>query len=130
MRVIVCGGRDFASPALIWESLDRFHASHTITALMQGGARGVDTFARDWAAQHPEIARFVCHADWKTHGNSAGPRRNARMLTWKPDLVIAFPGGRGTANMVSQALQAGVRVLHITYPYLALEPALPPEVEA
>jgi UDP-N-acetylmuramoylalanine-D-glutamate ligase len=28
----------------------------------------------------------------------------------KPDLVVAFPGGRGTANMVQQAHRAGVEV--------------------
>jgi hypothetical protein len=32
------------------------------------------------------------------------------MLEWKPDLVIAFPGGRGTADMVKQAKAAGVPV--------------------
>jgi hypothetical protein len=26
----------------------------------------------------------------------------------KPDLVVAFPGGRGTANLVKQARAAGV----------------------
>ena len=28
----------------------------------------------------------------------------------KPDLVVAFPGGAGTANMIEQARAAGVRV--------------------
>ena len=38
--------------------------------------------------------------------------RNARMLAeGKPDLVVAFPGGRGTADMVAQARKAGVRVV-------------------
>jgi ABC-type Fe3+-hydroxamate transport system substrate-binding protein len=32
----------------------------------------------------------------------------------KPDLVVAFPGGRGTANMIEQAEQAGVPVRRIT----------------
>lgn len=110
MRVIVCGGRDFRSPAQVWHELDRIHAEVCITALMQGGALGVDTFAREWAATKPEIQRFVCRADWDTHGRSAGPRRNARMLEWKPDFVIAFPGGRGTEDMIRQAAEAGVLV--------------------
>jgi UDP-N-acetylmuramoylalanine-D-glutamate ligase len=29
----------------------------------------------------------------------------------KPDLVVAFPGGRGTADMVAKARAAGVEVL-------------------
>jgi len=32
------------------------------------------------------------------------------MLALKPDLVVAFPGGRGTANMVALAVKASVRV--------------------
>jgi UDP-N-acetylmuramoylalanine-D-glutamate ligase len=53
-------------------------------------------------------------ADWDTHGKAAGPIRNKRMLDeGKPDLVVAFPGGRGTANMISQARKAGVEVIEV-----------------
>lgn len=31
----------------------------------------------------------------------------------KPDLVIAFPGGRGTADMVRRARAAGIEVREI-----------------
>jgi hypothetical protein len=79
---------------------------------MQGGARGVDSFAREWATTK-HIGRWVCNAEWDKHGRSAGPRRNARMLEWKPDLVIAFPGGRGTADMVAKAEAAGISVRRV-----------------
>jgi cysteine synthase len=110
MRVIVCGGRDFRNHAFIYTNLDRLHAEKPITGLMHGGARGVDQIAAEWARTKPEIQRFVCHANWKAHGRAAGPMRNLRMLEWKPDLVVAFPGGRGTTNMVNQAKVAGVPV--------------------
>lgn len=32
----------------------------------------------------------------------------------KPDIVIAFPGGRGTADMICQARAAGIRVEEIS----------------
>lgn len=112
MKVIVCGGRDFKSPAQVWKELDRLHAEMRFTALAQGGATGVDWFAREWATRKPEVHRYVCKADWEQYGKAAGPKRNARMLEWKPDAVIAFPGGAGTANMVKQATAAGVRVIH------------------
>lgn len=35
----------------------------------------------------------------------------ARIRTIKPGYVIAFPGGRGTQNMMAQAERAGVRVI-------------------
>lgn len=111
MKVIVCGGRDFRSPAQVWQELDRLHTEMRFTALMQGGATGVDAFAREWATRKPEVHRYVCKADWEQSGRAAGPKRNAKMLEWKPDAVIAFPGGRGTANMINQATAAGVRVI-------------------
>jgi len=113
MKVLVCGGRDFQSPAQVWRAMDALHSLYGFTAIMQGGAKGVDAMARDWAATKPEIQRYVCKADWEKHGKAAGPIRNARMLEWKPDLVVAFPGGRGTENMVEQATRAGVPVRRV-----------------
>jgi len=55
MKVIVCGGRDFKSQAQVWRELDRLHAEVGITELMQGGARGVDTFAAEWAATNTPL---------------------------------------------------------------------------
>jgi hypothetical protein len=111
MKVLVCGGRDFTNSAYVFSTLDKLHEATPITALMQGGAKGADDLARQWAASNPGVKRYVCHADWATHGRSAGPKRNARMLEWQPDLVVAFPGGRGTANMVGLAKAAGVKVV-------------------
>lgn len=113
MRVLVCGSRKFRSPAQVFRKLESLHEQHKFTALIQGGATGVDSFAREWAATHPEIQRYVCKADWDKYGKAAGPIRNGRMLEWKPDLVVAFPGGRGTADMVRQAREAGVEVMEI-----------------
>jgi hypothetical protein len=43
-------------------------------------------------------------ANWKVYGRAAGPIRNMKMLLeGKPDLVVAFPGGIGTADMVKKA---------------------------
>ena len=54
-------------------------------------------------------------ADWDRHGKAAGPIRNKQMLDeGKPDLVVAFEGGKGTANMIAQAEAAGVRVFRAT----------------
>lgn len=110
MRVLVCGGRDYRSPAHVFVALDKIHAKTPITELMQGGATGADKFAKEWAATKPEIKRYACQADWGKHGRAAGPIRNARMLEWKPDLVVAFTGGDGTADMVRKAEAAGVPV--------------------
>ena len=42
---------------------------------------------------------------------AAGPKRNQQMLDEaKPDMVVAFPGGKGTAHMRQIAKAAGVPV--------------------
>jgi YspA, cpYpsA-related SLOG family len=112
MKVIVCGGRDFSNTAFMWRRLDKLHAERAFTELMQGGARGADALARDWA-RSKGLKRYVCEADWKRFGRSAGPKRNARMLEWKPDLVVAFPTAQsiGTWDMVRQARAAGVETI-------------------
>jgi hypothetical protein len=85
-----------------------------IDVLIEGEAPGADTLAREWATEQGiPVERYP--ADWNRHGKAAGPIRNRRMLVeGKPDLVVAFPGGRGTANMISQAEAAGVKVLKVT----------------
>jgi predicted Rossmann-fold nucleotide-binding protein len=113
LRVIVCGGRDFNNTAFIFSHLDRLNAERPFTALMHGGAKGADSIAAEWAMTKPRIVRYVCLANWEEHGKAAGPRRNARMMEWEPDLVVAFPGGRGTADMVRRAKAAGVEVVNV-----------------
>lgn len=113
MKVIVCGGRDYKNKAFVYKELDRIHKATPITRLVQGGATGADTFAEQWAASNG-IDRKTYYAEWKMYGKTAGPIRNRRMLyEEKPDLVIAFPGGHGTADMKKQARNAGVEVMEI-----------------
>lgn len=112
MRVLVTGGRDYADASTLWGALDvlRRESPHDALIIIQGGAHGADQMAREWC-----LSRLVPYdnfrADWIAHGSSAGPLRNQRMLDeGKPDLVVAFPGGRGTADMVRRAEAAGVPV--------------------
>jgi hypothetical protein len=65
-------------------------------------------------AKQAGLSIEVYPADWKKHGRSAGPIRNQHMLdVGKPNLVIAFPGGRGTADMMKRAEKAGIEVRRI-----------------
>jgi hypothetical protein len=70
-----------------------------------------------WLPNGPDDQDIPCSvymADWDGLGRKAGPIRNQRMLDeGKPDLVIAFPGGRGTADMVRRAREAGVEVVEL-----------------
>jgi len=100
MRVVVTGGRDFVNRAFIYKVLD----SYEIDALAHGGAKGADTVAGQWASER-SVPCTVFPAKWNELGKLAGFARNAQMLDrFKPDLVIAFPGGTGTTNCCICAL--------------------------
>lgn len=112
VRVLVCGGRDYADSIHVCDVLGALHAEYPISLLIEGGAQGADALARAWA-ESLKVDHVTERADW-TQGGQAGPIRNQRMLDlWRPDLVVAFPGGRGTADMKTKARRAGVCV--VTY---------------
>lgn len=110
-RVLVCGGRDFSDGRRVREMLDWLP---DVECIIEGGARGADMLAAGWAQAASGVRLETYPADWKNHGRAAGPIRNRQMLAeGHPDLVIAFPGGRGTADMVEQAKAAGVPVIEV-----------------
>ena len=114
MRVIVCGGRDYHNDVRVREILDAGIDGQQITALAEGGASGADEHAEEWAIVRKVPVRTY-PAQWAKYGGAAGPMRNAEMLAdFKPDAVIAFPGGKGTADMMRKAKAAGVRVIEVT----------------
>lgn len=107
-KTLVCGGRDFWDIARVYRTLCELQPSEII----EGGAGGADELARDWAMVF-DVPCTTVRANWRLHGYRAGPIRNRKMLDeHKPEQVVAFPGGRGTANMVNIATAAGVDVIH------------------
>ena len=108
MRILVCGGRSFANQQCVSRTLDAWHAVTPITLIVTGGATGADALAENWA-RSAEVDSMTFRAKWMAEGSKAGPIRNARMLAASsPDMVLAFPGGKGTADMVRRARKAGI----------------------
>lgn len=117
MRLLVCGGRDYRDHGTVWQALGNIHARTPIDVLIEGGATGADRWCAKWASCQHGVETLTYPANWNKDGRAAGPIRNQRMLDeGKPDLLVAFPGGRGTADMVRRAKAAGVRVVDATRP--------------
>lgn len=112
----MCGGRDFGKQpgerGLLSSTLNDLHTRKTITLLINGGARGADQLAALWGMNKPVPVLTLC-ADWEKYGKAAGHIRNSGLLKYEPDLIVAFRGGRGTSNMVSQARDKGITVWSI-----------------
>jgi SLOG family YspA-like protein len=112
--IAVCGGRDFTDRQLIRKVLAEYlpPAGFDEPQIIHGDARGADRLAGQEASDLGFWVEGV-PADWKRNGKAAGPIRNRQMLDRKPDLVIAFPGGKGTAHMVGEAKKRGIEVREV-----------------
>jgi predicted Rossmann-fold nucleotide-binding protein len=129
VRVLVCGGRDYRNWLHMYAVLASQHERHRFTAIIEGGASGADagartfgeqegipveTFPADWSDLSHPGAIIRTRRDGARYDATAGHRRNQRMLEeGRPNLVIAFPGGRGTADMVRRSRKAGVEVVEV-----------------
>ena len=112
MRVLITGGRNFDNRELLETTLDAVHASTPLSVLIHGAASGADTMAGEWASRNGNRScRLPCQFGNNTDAG-AGPIRNREMLELSPDLLVAFPGGRGTADMISAAEQKGIPIRH------------------
>lgn len=122
--ILVCGGRKFDNWVLLSSTLDKLCLDRgwirepdesgnwlPDVTVVHGGAEGADSLATDWAVVN--WCYLTVHAaDWDNLGKAAGPIRNKKMLEQaEPDIVVAFPGGKGTANMIKLAKEAGVEVM-------------------
>jgi hypothetical protein len=91
VRVLVCGGRDYENTGALGQFMDELARRITITAVIEGDARGADRLAGEWARRHG-IENIKFCADWEKLRRKAGPIRNQLMLDeGRPNLVVAFP---------------------------------------
>ena len=101
IRVAVVGGRDFNDYDRMCRVLDS--TPRDIIEIVSGGAKGADTLAKRYALEHN--IQYTEHLpDWKTHGKSAGYKRNVLIVN-DADIVVAFWDGcsRGTKHTIDIA---------------------------
>ena len=111
IRLCICGGRDYFNSKRIYETLDYFHKQNPFI-LISGAATGADTIGLKWAFERGVVSEAY-PADWKKHGRAAGPIRNQKMLDSKINVLVAFPGGVGTNNMIDICVKANVPVVKV-----------------
>lgn len=110
MRLLVFGGRYYWDRRRVFGALDAVHAKHGITQVIHGKCpTGADKLADEWAkARGVPIRDFP--ADWDAYGKAAGPRRNQQMVDeGQPDNAVGFPGDKGTRDMASRLIAAGIK---------------------
>jgi predicted polyphosphate/ATP-dependent NAD kinase len=115
--VIITGGRNYRDFARVSQILSKLN----LDLLIHGGCpSGVDRFGEDFAKEFGKDSK-VFEADWEAFGKFAGPKRNKEMMAFGKEMVekghkvvvIAFPGGNGTANAIENAKKLGLKVFRM-----------------
>lgn len=111
-RIAVTGGRDFNGIPIVTWAFDTIGLCGDDT-LVHGGCRGADDLCARVAYFNYGAETEAYYADWKRYGRAAGPKRNRQMLESGIDMLIAFPGGKGTLNCVMTAKSLGIPVMEV-----------------
>ena len=113
MRVLVGGGRHFGDAEKVHQELVRLHWRKPISVLIHGSVTDVGIAAEAWArSSGTRVVRYPPNR--KLYGKKAEGLRDAFMIEdSRPDLVLAFPGGRHTADLIQKAINAKIVVLAI-----------------
>jgi hypothetical protein len=116
MRLIVCGRRSFTDFELVRRELSHLNRQRPISVLIHGWVGPAAPVVEHWARENDiSIVRYP--PNWELHGKDAEVRRNEFMLSdSRPGLVVAFPGGPDTSDLVHRALNKGVAVLVVPGP--------------
>lgn len=113
VRVAITGGRAYIPDALELRAFFMLLAELGASELHHGDAPGVDRFVA--AAARRRLPGLTIHqhtADWSGQGRAAGPIRNRAMMT-RCEILIAFPGGRGTDSCIREARAQGRRIIFV-----------------
>ena len=117
LLLVVTGGRYFDNrdqEQKLFFLLDKWQKF--IRLVVQGGANGADMLTRKWCIER-RVPVLTVYADWEKFGKSAGPKRNRRMMslvheiakgTKLEPILLVCPGGSGTRDCASAALDMGV----------------------
>lgn len=130
-RLGVTGGRAFGDLILVQRVFMTLNLGSRVT-LVHGVASGADRLAKsvvedlfpqwdldpfpaDWNRRCDDSCRHGVRRrrDGSVYCPQAGPIRNQEMVDSRLDLLVAFAGGDGTADMVRRARAAGILVLRV-----------------
>ena len=104
IRVAVIGSRNIEACDL------SAHIPQNCTLIVSGGAKGVDTLAEQYAAEHG-IELLTIRPDYRRYGRGAPLRRNNQIVD-HADCVLAFWDGqsKGTKYTIDYAEKTGKKV--------------------
>lgn len=113
MLVAVTGGREYSNKKRVFSKLSKYHEQFHFTHLLHGDSDGLDRLAGEWGSRKKGVQVLKAPAHWDRDGRAAGPIRNSMMAMLPIDVLLVFPGGTGTADMMKKAKAKGIRCIVI-----------------
>lgn len=114
MRLAIVGSRDFTDEAKAKEIMYDFCDIWYPEVILSGEARGVDTFAKEFAFTHG-IDYEPYPADWK-QGRHAGFERNTLMAQVCDEALVFWNWkSPGTRHMINELYKARKPYMHYDY---------------
>ena len=103
----------YADRERIFQVLSDLHRARGIEVILHGAASGVDLLSVVWADKNG-LRAVPFPADWARDGKLASQKRNRKIISQgRPHLLLAFPGGKGTAEVIRFAKAEGVQVVDV-----------------
>lgn len=109
MKLMVCGSRSITDTTWVFEQIDNLIKEKSINLsdliLVDGGAKGVDTYAAHWAnSKQVQIEWY--RPDWAHYGRGAGIVRNKLMVQASDFCLILWDGvSKGTKNDIDLCIK-------------------------
>ena len=113
MKIIIAGPRNYTNKEFVFSHLDNililYEGVYDEIEIVEGGAKGVDSFAKEYAQKKGyRHKQFV--ADWEKQGRAAGTIRNKEMAEYGDVLIAFYNGSPGTSNMIKNALEKKLNI--------------------
>ena len=111
MILVISGYREFEDYALFTDSLNIFIKQYGVPKkILFGDCRGTDALAKKYVLEN-KLNYKIYFADWKTHGLSAGPKRNNEMIDIGTHLLAFLDKkSKGTKQAIQYATQNNLTV--------------------
>ena len=113
--LLIAGSRTFEDRDLFNRVTEEIiDGDERFTVIVEGGASGADTMAREYAEAH-DMKYEEFKPDWKQYGRAAGPKRNDKMIQFIKErngtaLYFWDEESKGTKQCIDSAKRKGIEI--------------------
>ncbi len=112
MKLAIVGSRTGMPREKVFGVLYDFQSKNKIELVISGGAKGVDTFAIDWAKKN-NIKWNIIYPDWTHFGKPAGAIRNQKIVDQCDEIMIFWDGQSKGTKITLRMVEKAKKTFHL-----------------